>query len=130
MNRKKQLLIVEDEALLARAITRYLQLSGYQTETFADGAVAWERLKEKRFDTLVTDRWISPMGGEMLAEWGLRHDRLRRVVVISGDNPDKVTIRGAPGTVSYLQKPFDLNELLKLVKKNDDVAAAVGKINQ
>lgn len=65
---------------------------------------------------MVTDLHVATIGGEVLAEWGLRHNSVRQVIVISGNNAAQVRVRGARGRLSYLEKPFDLNELIRLIE--------------
>ncbi|MEI6808272.1 MAG: response regulator [bacterium] len=117
--KKWSVLIVEDEVLQAKAIARYLELKGHKTETCHDGALAMERLKACKFDVLVTDLELPSVNGRTLAEWGLRHGGLRRVVVVSGSlrrNP----IAGAGGRVKWVPKPFTLEELLDCVEETPD----------
>lgn len=118
----------------ARAITHYLQAKGFDTETLSDGALALQRLKVRRFDVLVTDLTIPTVGGEALAEWGLRHGGLQKVVVISGKDLTGVAIPGACGRVKCIQKPFSLDELFRCMqfrakgsKQKRDVAEAASR---
>lgn len=117
--KKWSILIVEDEVLQAKAIARYFELRGHKTETCHDGALALERLKACKFDVLVTDLEVPSVNGRTLAEWGLRHGGIRRVVVVTG-SLKRITIAGACGRVKWVPKPFTLDELLDCVEETAD----------
>ncbi len=111
------ILIVEDEKLLAKAMTRFLQLHGYRTETLADGAMAEQQMRSEHFDVLITDLGLATVGGETLIKLGLAQSHLQRVIVISGNHaPAKPPVKENP-KIAYLQKPFDLNELLRQIQE-------------
>jgi two-component system OmpR family response regulator len=112
VKQRLSVLIVEDENLLAKATSRFLQLNDYRTEICANGSLALKRLKDGAFDALVTDIGIPGTSGEVLVEWCVEAAGLQRIVVISGSDHVRISARGTRGRVKFLRKPFDFADLL------------------
>lgn len=62
-DQKPRVLIVDDDAALARALQRYLQRQGMITEMVIDGAAALEQLRAESFDVMVLDLQLANMDG-------------------------------------------------------------------
>ncbi len=62
-DQRPRVLIVDDDAALARALQRYLQRQGMITEMVVDGAEALEQLRAQAFDVMVLDLQLANMDG-------------------------------------------------------------------
>ncbi|WP_319467247.1 DVU0259 family response regulator domain-containing protein [uncultured Pseudodesulfovibrio sp.] len=111
----KKILIVDDDKEIRSYLSELLGDNGYETVTANDGAEAVEIAEQEKPDLITLDL-------EMPNEWGPRFYRklsqdeeLKRtpVVVISGLNGIKYAI---PKAIASLTKPFDADQLLKIVK--------------
>ena len=58
-----KILLVEDEANIRSFIGRGLTEFGYAVTTAGDGASAWERIAQERFDLLVMDIMMPKISG-------------------------------------------------------------------
>src|SRR5688572_23155228 len=58
-----RILVVDDDADIRQVSADVLRRCGYQTETAADGAAAWEALQAKGYDLLITDNHIPKVSG-------------------------------------------------------------------
>jgi CheY-like chemotaxis protein len=114
MPNPRHILVVEDEAKLARAIQLYLGQRGYEVRTAANGAEALDRIADARPDVIVADIMMPVMDGYTLCR------RLRSApatctipflfLTAKGDDLDQV--RGYKiGADDYLAKPCDLAEV-------------------
>ncbi|WP_432734952.1 DVU0259 family response regulator domain-containing protein [Maridesulfovibrio sp. FT414] len=112
----KKILIVDDDQDIRSYLSELFTDNGYTTVTAEDGSVAVEVADKERPDLITLDL-------EMPSEWGPRfyrkltqNDELKRipVIVISGLNANKYAI---PKAVATLTKPFDAEELIKIVKE-------------
>ncbi|MGI9260029.1 MAG: response regulator [Gammaproteobacteria bacterium] len=65
---KKQVLIVDDEALVLRVLKLALERAGYEVEARPNGEAAFERILERRPDVLITDIEMPRMTGEELCK--------------------------------------------------------------
>jgi two-component system chemotaxis response regulator CheY len=63
----ERILLVDDEDLVRGLMARQLQHLGYVVVQAADGAEAWEKLKDGNFDLVITDLTMPKMGGIELA---------------------------------------------------------------
>jgi DNA-binding response OmpR family regulator len=122
-----RILLVDDDILLRKLLAGALISSGYQVDTAADGAYAWEALHEVRYDLLITDHTIPRMAGlELLKKLDFEAITLP-VIMASGMVPIEELERHAhPQLEAALTKPFTISELLdtveKVLTKTDEVA--------
>jgi CheY-like chemotaxis protein len=118
------ILVLDDEPLVRRAVTRMLQKWGYTVEAVADGKDAVRLFAERRsagrpFDLLVMDLTIpGGMGGRQAIAEILAIDPAARAIVVSGysDDPTMAHYREA-GFQGALGKPFAWDELGRLVRE-------------
>lgn len=129
-DRKRRLLVVEDEDALRRNLKLNFELEGYHVTTAATGGEALERARSARFDTIVLDVMLPEVDGFSVCESiRLQGDRTP-VLFLTARNSAQDRIRGLRTGDDHLAKPFDLEELLlrveKLVARGQD--APVGKV--
>ena len=117
IGRKKSVLIVDDEPLLARSVSRYLQRFGFDTVVCDAGSPALEQMTSRLFDIVITDLELPDMHGSRLIQHVEKTYTACRIVVISGHNtaPPALNIYKSLN-ISYLNKPFDLDHLLDHVR--------------
>ena len=113
----KKILIVDDDPNIVSYLTDLFSDNGYDTCSAADGPEAMDVLKAEKPDLITLDL-------EMPDEWGPRFFRRMMkekefmntpVIVISGLTGGQYAIQKA---VASLTKPFDRDELLKIVQDN------------
>lgn len=113
----KKIMIVDDDPEIRSYLTELLTDNGYAVVAAADGSEAEDLAIQEKPDLITLDL-------EMPQEWGPKFYRkltqnpeLKRipVVVISGLNANKYAIQKA---VASLTKPFDPDQLIKIVKEN------------
>ena len=127
IGKKKSVLIVDDEPLLARSVSRYLQRFGFDTEVCDAGSLALEKMAARLFDIVITDLELPDMHGSTLIQHVEKNYTDCRVVVISGHTaaPPALT-SGKLLNISYLNKPFDLDHLLDHVRGSPPQALEEG----
>ncbi|MDB4964920.1 MAG: transcriptional regulator [Myxococcales bacterium] len=107
-----RILLVEDEAKMARLLHRGLREEGHQVDHCADGATALDQALGVPYDVIVLD-WALPDidGVSLLRSW---RDRGLHTAVLMltarGTVGERVTGLRA-GADDYLVKPFDFDEL-------------------
>lgn len=107
-----RVLIVEDEAQIARAMQITLQANGYQAITVGSGADALAAVSRNGVDLVVLDLGLPDMDGvEVIRR--IRGWSAMPIVVLSARHAseDKVEALDA-GADDYVTKPFGLDELL------------------
>lgn len=112
-------LVVEDTDVVRRLITLLLESDGWHVITAADGAEALALTQERHraLDLLVTDIRMPKMGGQELAERLRQSTPWLPVLFVSGwlDDVPLHTV-GRTG-VSFMQKPPEPDELLRVAKE-------------
>lgn len=113
------ILIVEDDPQVARLIALVLQRNGYQCETVSDGQIALQRAKEAQPGMIFADLTIKGLGGEKLCTILKAQPDTSGIpyIVVSGDRDIAEKARQC-GADDYLGKPFEFDDLVRLVSKH------------
>lgn len=113
-----KLLIVEDEALFARAVAKRLQKAGYECELAETILDARAIVKQWLPDIALLDMRLPDGNGlDVLSELSTKGISVI-VMTAHGDVHDAVQAMKL-GAVDFLKKPVDLEELLLVVQKNE-----------
>jgi CheY-like chemotaxis protein len=117
MDRSKQILIVEDDARIATALSVRLGAAGYDVLMARDGVRGLQLALDHHPDLIVTDIWM-PVGlgfsvAQRLQILGLGHIP---VVVMTASKLDglRAAAEGV-GAVAFFEKPYDAEELLNAI---------------
>jgi two-component system OmpR family response regulator len=112
-----RILIVEDEAKLARLITRVLREEGYAAETAEDGRSGSARALGEDFDLLIVDWMLPDLSGVQIVR-GLRAAEIGiPVLMLTARDQVEDRVEGLDaGADDYLSKPFAFPELLARVR--------------
>ena len=113
-----RILLVDDEVDIRQVNAEVLRCFGYQTETVADGAAAWEALQANTYDLLITDNRMPKVSGvELVKKMRSAHMTLP-VILASGLMPTEELERNPwLQPVATLEKPFTGGQLLQRVKE-------------
>lgn len=110
-----KVLIVDDDADVARAFSRILTQGGYRTSIASNGRLALERVEEEAFDVVISDVSMPEMGGvELLAEV-FRRDADLPVILITGGLPLEGLALLECHACQCLTKPILPDDLLSAV---------------
>lgn len=115
MDTAKHILVVEDEAHLAIGIKYNLEAEGYRVSAVGDGHAALKLVEEQHdeIDLVVLDLMLPGMSGYAVCESLREQGNMVPVLILSARTLSEDRIRGFEvGADQYLQKPFDLDELL------------------
>ena len=65
LHKKTEILLVDDDALILKVLTNYLQDAGYTTTTVLNGKEAWSLLNKdtQRFSLMIVDRVMPELDG-------------------------------------------------------------------
>ena len=101
-----------------RLIALVLQRSGFESTVVADGESALNRALASKPAMIFADLTIKGMGGEQLCSTLKSNPETKHIpyVVVSGDRDiaEKARVCGAD---DYMGKPFEFDDLIRLVKK-------------
>ena len=114
------ILVIEDDDIMLKAIRNILGKDGYTVITAKDGKEAFERLEQGEYDVVVTDLMMPYANGlEVVSR--LRSDETKRsvgiIVISSVGNEETITEAFRLGADDYLKKPIMAGELLIRIRK-------------
>lgn len=119
MPEKKHILVVEDEEHLAVGIKFNLEAEGYRVTAVGDGNSALKVIdnEDRPVDLIVLDLMLPGMSGYQVCESLREQGKDMPVLILSARTLTEDRTRGFDvGADQYLNKPFDLDELLSRVK--------------
>jgi DNA-binding NtrC family response regulator len=114
----KKILIVDDEEGFRQMLQIMLKKEGYETMEADNGLNAFELAKANLPDLIISDVMMFSGSGFILREFLKRETRTAKIpmILMSGHAQD-AGAWGSDPEVDYLQKPFDLKELLSVVNR-------------
>jgi len=114
-----QILIVEDETLLASFLQKGLRKKGYITSVAEDGEQAVEVALINRFDLIVLDLGLPIKDGFTVLRELRSQGKKLPVIVITARNDDQDREKAISyGADDYLTKPFRFQHLLSRIEKH------------
>lgn len=114
--RRRRILVVDDHADIRRLVRDILSPLGYETEEAASGRTALRRLKERRYDAVLTDHRMPGMTGSELLD-RMREEGLQVAALVMTGSVDEgleAWLRRRP-RVKLLAKPFGPRALARAV---------------
>lgn len=115
MAKTVQVLVVDDEPAVRRAIRLLLESSGYAVCDVDSGDAALERLADRGFDLVITDQHMPGMDGWQLAD-RIRQRLPTQPIIMATALIDKCTISEASQNVdAFLLKPFSPPQLQEVI---------------
>jgi two-component system OmpR family response regulator len=107
-----QIMLVEDDALLADGIVRALKRDGFVVNWLSDGRSAQNSLVVEAPDVLVLDLGLPDMDGLELLAWLRGKGLVMPVLILTARDSTSEKVAGLDrGADDYLAKPFDIQEL-------------------
>jgi DNA-binding response OmpR family regulator len=113
------ILVVEDDPHIANGIQFNLEAEGYFVTVLSEGpaAVAFFKEHQQAVDLVILDLMLPGMSGYAVCEEIRQLDVDLPVLILSARTLTEDRVRGFNvGADVYLQKPFDLEELLSIVR--------------
>jgi len=120
-----KILVVDDNEVVVKTICLKLKGAGYEVATAQDGAEAMSVVRMERPDLILLDITFPPdvagvpWDGFRIMEWLHRVDESRRIpiIIITGGEDVKNKERAmASGAVAFFHKPFNHDDLLKVIR--------------
>lgn len=113
----KTILVADDDLAVRTVLTQALKRAGYEVLAADNGATLYQWVLEGRGDLVITDVMMPGENGLDLIPKIHRRAPDMRVIVISAQNALTTAVTATErGALEYLPKPFDIDELLGVVK--------------
>ncbi|WP_181699689.1 response regulator transcription factor [Chthonobacter albigriseus] len=108
-----RILLVEDEAAIAREVAEALRSAGYVVDAVGDGEEAWFRAETEDYDGMVLDLGLPKLDGLSVLRKVRGGGSHLPVIVLTARGNWMERVEGIDaGADDYLPKPFQVEELL------------------
>ena len=113
-----KILLLEDDVMLNRAITQYLQTKNHSVRTTRDGTNCLKVIDEEDFELLILDINVPDINGfEVLEVLHEKNIQIPTIFISALINIEEITKAFELGCYDYLKKPFHLKELTLRINK-------------
>jgi CheY-like chemotaxis protein len=117
-HRKAKILVIEDEEHVRDILSAILIEGGHEVETASSGSQGIKMFEQKEFDLVLTDLGMPEMSGWEVAEKVKSSNKKVPVALITGWNIElKESELKKSGVYLVVQKPFEVNQVLRLVQE-------------
>ncbi len=109
-------LVVDDEDIARTNLEYVLKKEGYHVDTAVDGQDAFEKVKRKDYDLVLTDLKMQKMDGLQLLEAVKKISPNTETIMVTGYATVSSAVEALQkGAATYLSKPINIAELRRLV---------------
>jgi len=116
---KGNILIVEDNPKTRKMIQRHLLREGYEITEAENGKTAIELIEHNQYDVILLDIMMPEMSGLDVCQILRSNPRNASlyIIMITAVKGGEEKVRGLDsGADDYLEKPFDVNEMLARIR--------------
>src|ERR1043166_1095194 len=125
-----RILIVDDDESFRSALRRALSQAGFDVEIAVDGKDGVRKFRAGNFGLVIVDIFMPEQDGlETLMEIR-RNTPGAKVIAISGHGTESLEVAKRLGAVGALTKPFQLADLLSVMRQALDPGASPGPEKQ
>ncbi len=118
MKDKKSILLVDDEELYLGALAKILTKEGYEVSTAKNGKEAFQAVNKKQYDLVITDMIMPDITGIDVLKKVKSICSEAKVIIITGyGEPESYLESMTLGAFEYLNKPINIPELKKAIKR-------------
>ena len=114
----ERVLVVDDDDVARRTITRLLKKNGYDVSSARNGRQALSLLARKVFQVVLTDLVMDDLSGMDVLEGAKKHCPTAEVILITGHASIASAVEAMrKGAYHYLEKPFRPTEVEHLIAR-------------
>jgi two-component system response regulator VicR len=112
-----KILLIEDEAMLARIVKDSLEVRGFQVAHALNGQQGWQMYRNIDPDIIVLDIMMPRLDGFSLATNIRKQDTHTPILFLTAKSQTTDVVKGFElGGNDYLKKPFSIEELIVRIK--------------
>jgi len=113
---EKKIIIFDDDEDILSICSYILEEQGWEVHTYTDCNNIIEKVSGIYPDVILMDNWIPDAGGIIATQTLKKHEDLKKIpVVYFSANSDIQLLADHAGAETYLAKPFDLEELERVI---------------
>jgi DNA-binding NtrC family response regulator len=116
INKKKNILLVDDEPLMTTSLFRYLDGKGYNVVATNSSEAVMSIISADKFDVIITDLKMEPFTGKDVIEHLRSMDFKGKIILISASSLRKEEIDSMKAD-AFFEKPFEVKDLYDKLKE-------------
>ncbi|AYL98202.1 response regulator [Mucilaginibacter celer] len=114
----KKIIIFDDDEDILSICSYILEEQGWEVHTYSDCNNIVEKVSAILPDVIMMDNWIPDSGGIIATQTLKKTDALKDIPVIYfSANSDIQILASHAGAQTYLAKPFDLDDLERVINR-------------
>jgi DNA-binding NtrC family response regulator len=122
------ILVIDDEKAIRKALTEILSAEGYKTDEAADGEDGLKKFREKTYDVVICDIKMPKLDGIEFLQKAGEVNPDTPVIMISGHGNIETAVDAVKkGAFDYISKPPDLNRMLITIRNAMDKSSLVSE---
>ena len=115
------ILIIDDEKAIRKALSEILSAEGYKTEEATDGEDGLKKFRSRNFDVVLCDIKMPKLDGiEFLQKAGEANPDVPVIMISGHGNIETAVDAVKKGAFDYISKPPDLNRMLITIRNAMD----------
>jgi two-component system nitrogen regulation response regulator GlnG len=121
------ILVADDDNSVRMVLEQALSRAGYEVRTTSNAATLWKWVSDGEGDLVITDVVMPDENGLDLVPRMLKVRPNLRIIVMSAQTTILTAVKATErGAFEYLPKPFDINELLTVVRRGLETSKSGG----
>ena len=118
MQNSQQIIIIDDDSNLRKTLTDILKLNGFESREANSGQAALDMIKKQKYPIALIDLRLADMPGLEVLEKIKKTSPNTECIILTGFASTESAIQAINlGAYSYLQKPYDVNQLIVTIKR-------------
>ena len=118
MEKKKTIIIIDDDKFILNVFSRILQKQGYNVDVVETGQETLEKINEKKYDLALIDVNLPDINGiDLVSKLNSINPDLIKIVITGFPSIEDATSAMDQGVIAYLVKPVKSEELIELIAK-------------
>lgn len=115
----KKVLIAEDDKAILEVVKIILQDGGYEVIAIEDGEQVLPAIQQHQPHIVLLDIWMAGSDGGEIAKNVKKNEKTKHIpiVMVSANNETEVIAKQV-GANDFLQKPFNIDDLLQVIQKH------------
>lgn len=125
---KLKVLILDDEPIVCKRLKPSLEKLGFEVDAFTHSFEAMQAVEKAKYDIIVTDLKMEGMDGMRFLQEAKKLYPETEVIVITGFATMETAKESfKKGVFDFIAKPFNLNEIQKVVQRAAAKIQGVGQ---
>ncbi len=120
----RKILIIDDDSAIGDAVKTILELEGYSVVFITDAGQALKKAIEEKPNLILLDLLLSGDDGRTIASSIKQNEDTKHIpiIMLSAHQGAEASIK-AHGIDDFLEKPFDIDDLLKKIQKHVPISS-------